>query len=194
MSNINEDLFLKNHKMTVLLDCGEYRHLRFKNPKTNNQYFDVITSPSRVIVTGDMDDFIWKSDFLSFSPKHLLAGKSKEFSSTALRNEIADRLDGFCSEISDWYDDYEGGEYSTLEEFEAAFREEVTDYFDSDELDEYRCVSAIEGFASSVIPELDIFEDFWCDFSADVPTYHYQWCILAVHFAANLYSDREVSV
>ncbi|OUL59226.1 hypothetical protein B1199_02875 [Pseudoalteromonas ulvae] len=191
MNTLNNETFFAHvteHHMKVILDTGEHRHLRFKAPHTNNQYFDVITAPNRVIVTGDMHDFIWKSDFLSFSSKHLLAGKSKEFSSKALRNEIAERIEGFCADISDWYEgDEVTEEYSSLEEFEAAFREEVTDYFDSAELDEYRCVSAIESFSSSVIPNCKLFEDFWCDFNADVPTYHYLWCIHAVHFAVKQY-------
>ena len=189
MSRLTKESFLEcvsEHEMTVLLDSGEHRHLRFKAPHTSNQYFDVITAPNRVIVTGDMGDFIWKSDLLNFSPKHLLAGKSKEFSSEAVRNEITERIEGFCADISDWYEgDEVTEEYSSLEEFEAAFREEVTGYFDSADLDEYRCVSAIEEFSSSAIPNCELFEDFWCDFNADVPTYHYQWCVYAVYFAAS---------
>lgn len=34
-----------NHQLTVLKDEGTYRHLRFKNPDTANQYFDILTWP-----------------------------------------------------------------------------------------------------------------------------------------------------
>jgi len=187
MSRLTKESFLEcvsEHEMTVILESEDHYHLRFGVPHTNNQYFDVITAPNRVIITGDMGDFIWQSDFLNFSPRRLLAGRSKEFSSEAVRNEIAERIDNFCSEISDWYDDYEGDEHSTLEQFEAAFREDVMDHFDSANLDEYRFVSAIEDFSSYIIPDCNLFGDFWCDFNADVPTYHYQWCVYAVYFAA----------
>ena len=43
-----------NHKMTILNEDGVYRHLRFKTPGTFNLYFDIITFPGNLMITGDM--------------------------------------------------------------------------------------------------------------------------------------------
>ena len=43
-----------NHKMTILKEDGVYRHLRFKTPDTFNLYFDIITFPGNLMITGDM--------------------------------------------------------------------------------------------------------------------------------------------
>ncbi|XZG69278.1 hypothetical protein ACTSKR_11500 [Chitinibacteraceae bacterium HSL-7] len=42
------------HQMTVIRDDGVYRHLRFKKPNTINCYFDIVTWPGYLAITGDM--------------------------------------------------------------------------------------------------------------------------------------------
>lgn len=44
---------VKNHKMTIVKDDGVYRHLQFKTAGTNHCYFDLITVPQKLIITGD---------------------------------------------------------------------------------------------------------------------------------------------
>ena len=51
------ELFLKDvaaHAMTVLLDNGTYRHLRFRQPNTGNLWFDLVTWPGVLTIHGDM--------------------------------------------------------------------------------------------------------------------------------------------
>lgn len=42
------------HRLCVVRDDGIYRHLRFKCPGTNSYYFDLVTWPGYLTVTGDM--------------------------------------------------------------------------------------------------------------------------------------------
>lgn len=42
------------HEMTVLHDDGLYRHLRFKEPGTSTYYFDLVTWPGYLTISGDM--------------------------------------------------------------------------------------------------------------------------------------------
>ena len=56
MSSIQptEESFLKDvekHEMKVLLDNGIYRHLRMKQPGSNNMWFDIVTWPGRLTYT-----------------------------------------------------------------------------------------------------------------------------------------------
>jgi hypothetical protein len=75
---ITEEVFLKdvaNHEMTVLMDSGLYRHLRFqaKGRCSWNQWFDIITWPGRLAYTGDMGTYVFArlEDMFEFfrSPK-----------------------------------------------------------------------------------------------------------------------------
>jgi hypothetical protein len=43
----------RDHRMTVLRDDGVYRHLRFKRPGTGFYYYDLITWPGNLVITGD---------------------------------------------------------------------------------------------------------------------------------------------
>ncbi len=42
------------HRLEIIRDDGLYRHLRMKQPGTSCYYFDVITWPGYLTVTGDM--------------------------------------------------------------------------------------------------------------------------------------------
>lgn len=45
------------HEMTVLLDTGEYRHIRFQKPGTSIYFFDLVTWPGHLTITGDCGTF-----------------------------------------------------------------------------------------------------------------------------------------
>jgi hypothetical protein len=49
------------HEMIVLRDDGAVgRHIRFKEPGTINQYFDLITWPGHLCYTGDMGTYVFQ--------------------------------------------------------------------------------------------------------------------------------------
>jgi hypothetical protein len=47
----------RNHQMTIIRDDGLYRHIRFKEPGTGIWWFDLVTWPGHLVVTGDIEDF-----------------------------------------------------------------------------------------------------------------------------------------
>lgn len=48
------------HEMSVIRDDGVNRHVRFKEPGTINQYFDLITWPGHLCYTGDMGTYVFE--------------------------------------------------------------------------------------------------------------------------------------
>lgn len=54
------DRNVASHKMTVLLDQGIYRHLRFKRPGTIAYWFDIITAPGILVFSGDMGGYTFR--------------------------------------------------------------------------------------------------------------------------------------
>jgi len=48
-----------DHKMTILLDQGVYRHVRFNKPGTSFYRFDLVTWPGHLAISGDMDGFVF---------------------------------------------------------------------------------------------------------------------------------------
>lgn len=47
------------HELEVLHDDGLYRHLRFRRPDTIAYYFDLVTWPGHLVVTGDCGSFLF---------------------------------------------------------------------------------------------------------------------------------------
>jgi hypothetical protein len=88
------------HQMSVLLDSGRYRHLRFSAPNTNNQYFDIITWPYYLTITGDMGTFVFSrmDDMFQF-----FRGDRINESYWAEKLEAVDRHDGAKKFDAEYY-------------------------------------------------------------------------------------------
>jgi len=65
-----------NHKLTVLRDEGLYRHLRFKAPDGSTYWFDLITWPGYLTITGDMGTYVFArtQDMFEFFRSHRSTG------------------------------------------------------------------------------------------------------------------------
>lgn len=50
------DREIAQHEMQVIRDDGLYRHLRFKRPDTGIYWFDLLTWPGHLCITGDASD------------------------------------------------------------------------------------------------------------------------------------------
>lgn len=60
-----------NHVMKILHDSDGYRHLRFSKPNSSSYWFDIITWPGFLTITGDMgaDIYSRESDMFGFFAK-----------------------------------------------------------------------------------------------------------------------------
>lgn len=50
----------RHHEMTVLLDQGMYRHLRFANPKSSLYWYEITTTPNQLVFSGDGESFTFR--------------------------------------------------------------------------------------------------------------------------------------
>jgi hypothetical protein len=93
------------HVMTVLHDDGLYRHLRFKAPDTGFYWFDLVTWPGHLSITGDMGalTFARLADMFAFfrqgadiNPGYwgekVVAGEVRAYSEDAFREWVADNV------------------------------------------------------------------------------------------------------
>jgi hypothetical protein len=97
---------LETHEMIVLHDDGLYRHLRFKKPGTMNYYFDLVTWPGVLTITGDMGTYVFsriEDMFNFFNDPYINAGywgeklraskDYKRFSEERLEQRVREYLD-----------------------------------------------------------------------------------------------------
>jgi hypothetical protein len=64
MKQLTSEQFLKDvvtHALTVKLDSGLYRHLSFREPHSWNMWFDLVTWPGNLTISGDMGTWIFSS-------------------------------------------------------------------------------------------------------------------------------------
>lgn len=188
MSGEIKDNFLKDvsrHEMSVLMDNDLYRHIRFKRPDSIIYYFDIITWPGKLCITGDMGTYVFARipDMFEFfrSPRRDVSDVNlpywaekiqaadrsgvKKFSSQKFRQAIEE-----CIQDMDILTDLELGD--DVE----GLRQRVEDEVLSCNENEYEAVQAAMDFTYNGTQP---FQDFW-DVSIKEYTYSYTWCCYAI--------------
>ncbi|MFT6841367.1 MAG: hypothetical protein ACJASR_000127 [Psychroserpens sp.] len=74
MKKTTEESFLndvKDHKLTIISDEGNTRHIRLKAPDTGNQYYDLTTWGDHLCISGDMGTYVFQrnEDMFAFFRK-----------------------------------------------------------------------------------------------------------------------------
>jgi len=183
---LNKEKFLKevsDHDLIILKDDGLYRHIRFKEPNTMMQYFDIVTWPGYLAYSGDMGSYTFSriEDMFSFF---------RDESDTWGINPgyWSEKLEAVCR--TDGYKEFSWD----------AFVENLMDYCDTDEQkefirseleyvesDEFGAVSFIREFDNDNEAGVDI-SDFW-ECSHDVPATRFLWCCYALVWGIRKYDD-----
>lgn len=123
---MNEEEFLadvKNHQMKVYRDDGVYRHILFRAPDMNHQWFELVTWPGALMIRGDMGDFAFSrvSDMFTFfngnvNPQYwgekVIAaprGETKAFSESSFREQVTQYVEEWIEDnIDEWIESREG--------------------------------------------------------------------------------------
>lgn len=181
---------LASHSMTVLLDNGVYRHLKFKAAKDSwNMWFEIITWPGSLTIKGDMGTWCFSrvDDMFTFfrssaelkinasywqekiESESRFGGPSKKFQADIFKQSILDRLA-----------DYD--EPESKAEIIGALEEEV--FREEDESSARRALAEFkhEGFT---------FQDSW-EISGHGYTYHFLWCLYAIVWGIQQYDAVRV--
>jgi len=178
-----------NHQMEVLLDAGVYRHLRFRNPGTFNQWFEIVSWPCKLAISGDMGTYVFSriedmfgffrrgatKDGLKINPQYWeeklqavdcagsRGGASRHFS-----------YELFASRVNEYVQEWIADNSPTPEE-EAEPRDAVKDMVASVEDDEYSAHQKLRDFESGEFSFTDTWEWELRDY-----TFHFIWCLYAI--------------
>jgi hypothetical protein len=206
MSNntCTEESFLKDissHQMTVLLDNGLYRHIRFIRPNTSCMYFDLITAPGLLLYRGDMGCYEFERipDMFDFfrSDREYYQKQGKKvpinigYWAEKLQSvstfgegyrEYSQEL--FNEEIEEWVQSFVE---SNPEVDEDKLRQEVDDEVLS--MGEFECEArhAADDFRFN---DREVFSDFF-EVRLTRPTYHYTWACYAISWGIEQYDKSK---
>lgn len=195
--------FLKDvnqHQIDILHEDGIYRHIRFKNPNTMCQYFDLVTYPNYLVYSGDMGHFVFcrTTDMFDFfrvaNPR---ADKSKIYVNLGYWSEklvapSPDKAEEFVKEIFErkimeylisWIRE---NKYKTTKESRRELWEDVVDSVIG--ADEARIQFAAYDF-SHFIDGIDFcFYDLF-EVHANRYTHRFTWCCYAIAWGIKQYDE-----
>jgi hypothetical protein len=177
-----------NHKLTVRLDSGVYRHLVFRQPSNSwNMWFEIITWPGSLTIHGDMGTWSFSrvNDMFTFfrsgqlrinasywcekiSSESRFGGPSEKFNADTFKVNVLSSLDGYGLSDQQKADIVEALEEEVFgEEDESAARRALSDFKHED----------------------FTFSDSW-EIGGKGYAYHYLWCLHAIVWGIQQYDAR----
>ena len=204
-----EEQFLKNienFEMTILKDDGIYRHLRFKRKESSSYYFDIVTYPNHLVISGDMGAFVasrltdmfqfYRTDReyslkdgrrLAINPSYwaekIVSGRDeiREFSVDTLKRVAIECIESRLYDDDDWTEEQ-------IQHLKNDVLKSI-DYTDSDSVRMYDMMSEYEYYKDGVCDSPNFeFTDWW-DYhsSCEAYTFHYIWKCYAIAYAVQEY-------
>lgn len=190
--------------MIVLREDGVNRHLRFKQPSTNCYYFDLITWPGCLCLTGDMGTYVFKrlDDMFEFfrTDRQHAAGDGLKinrsyWSEKLIAVDSSGRRGGSAVEFSPekfqrmikeqlvtWWREKE----LTSEERKELRKEVESEILSACHDGETRAFDAVNDFSHTVGGRTYQFQDWW-EVNCTDYTFHFTWCCYALAWGIRQY-------
>ena len=207
MREPNEQDFLKEvsqHEMTICLNTGLHRHVRFSRPNTSNLWFSLVTWPGYLTIAGDMGTWTFarvpdmfeffrssapglhiNCDYWAEKLQHGTGGGSRDL---AKRFDIESWGKSVLDQLANYYS-FKGAK---LKEITAAVKEEVLSGLGH--CDQQEAYQRFRDFRF----ERGSREDFCFDWSETpsgmVYSYQFIWCLYAIVWGIRQYDARAVAV
>lgn len=216
MSNIGNRVLIDtaHHRLEILRDDGVYRHLRMQQPGTNFYYYDIITWPGYLTVTGDMGTWTFSRAhdmfrFFGAWDGQINTGywsEKLEAGSGCSARELLEKEfdeDEFCESLKEYFSGY-------LEDNEANGSEDDDDWDDEDDTpdSEKAVIREIvrELCSANLCYEHDAYQavydadwpEGWstwdiCDgLTFKTYTSHFRWILFAITWAISKYHNTKL--
>jgi hypothetical protein len=190
--------FLKdvaNHKMTIALDSGDHRHVRFRQERNSNLWFDLVTWPGFLTICGDMGTWTFArvEDMFTFFRSRGELKINASYWAEKLQNGVhggSDQsqvfdFDTFKAELLDQIEGY-GLEDAKAAELREVVGDEITETGDRGE------AYAMAREFRHESEDGETFEFDPCELpDGKVYRYHFIWCLYAIVWGIQQYDARK---
>lgn len=196
---------VKNHVINIVKDDGVYKHIQFTNPDSKTNWFDLITWPGNLCITGDygtfvfcrnsdmfqffrmnMSDFNYNKDILLNINPGYWSEKLQSVNTTSGYKQYS--KEKFEEQVKEYFDDHMNPDIED-DDMKAnlwdAIKEEVLYYSDY----EHEAYDAIYKFEFGGIR----FQDFFDGGYPESYTYHYIWCLYAIVWGIMKYDEDKIN-
>jgi len=212
-----EQSFLKDvatHQMTVLMDNGLYRHVRFKKPGSYDMHFDLVTYPGFLVYSGDMGCYVFSrldDMFQFFRSDRLERDGKKLYINLGYWAEKLQAVDGnrrkgsameYCQDKMEAVIKEQRLTWIREREIDKEQRRELWEELDNlmadlngDEGHDYHLVNnwdytPFTGAVRSHGSARFYFQDLW-DHNFQEYTHHFTWCCYALAWAIQVYDEAK---
>lgn len=185
LRQFNENL--GDHEMRILHEDGLYRHLRFKNPDNGFYWFDLITWPGNLTITGDIGTYTFarEQDMFTFMVGHINTGywaeKLRHGSSggrASVKNYNEDLFKKWL--VEDFWGYSRDMETKTTKAWWGYLKNEVLDGW-VDTTTSESAMHAVQNISDSNSPLRDHYQDVWESASIwDKYDWHFELCLAAI--------------
>lgn len=187
LEKVKEDFIkeVKDHVMEIKHDEGLYRHIMFK-PPSFYQWFELVTYPDRLIISGDMGDYVFSrvEDMFTFFRNDDLKINAGYWTEKCISQDVRCGIKKYDPEIFEErileYVEDNFPDLWTDEEFRNDLKDNVLNYSDN----EYEAIQKASYFSWE---DDYIFQDFFCDVSVESYVYQYLWCLYAIVWGIQQY-------
>ena len=189
------DRCVQRSRMEVLQDAGLHRHLRFKIEGGGFTWFEIITWPGKLVITGDCETFTFArlTDMFEF-----FRASGSGINPSYWQEKICDgrerarRFDWnrFCAEILNFVGEDMEGE---PDEARAGAKAALQEWLDTEEPDEWGAVNVVRNFEFDFDPRYVCSRKYrFTPSDGGVPDgrnwdFHYLWCCRAIVWAIAQY-------
>lgn len=177
---------VRKHKMTVMLNNGVYRHLRFARPGSSVFHFNIVTWPGYLSITGDMEAFTFSrlTDMFEFFRHETINPQywaEKIVATSAHGGHRKFSADLFKHAIREDFKQWRFGSAAARKE---AWEYIAFDIYEPEESDGNHAVREVMDYRCPVSGHT--FQDFW-DHTFEDYTYHFIWACRAIRWAVEQY-------
>lgn len=196
MSTDVKSRFLRDiakHEMTVLLDQGVYRHIRFQRPGDNCCWFELVTWPGHLSIGGDMGTYVFSrtEDMFRFFRRDQLEVNEGYWAEKVVSSDRTPVKEFRVEAVRQWFRE---NLRSHLDGWNKSERrdiiQQVREFFDYiDDLSEEEIRRAINDI--DVDGDM-VFHDMWeVDFTTY--TFRFLWCLHAIVWGIQQYDATKVA-
>lgn len=185
-------------KMEVLNENGLYRHLRFRMASGGFRWFDIVTWPGKLVITGDCETFTFARledmfDFFRQGGTRINPGYWQEKICDGRDRARGFDWDRFCMEALENFDSVTRGETDIA--LLTAAREDLENELDDAAPDKWSAVQLLREYAYRASYDQPPYFQF--DLSDSPPDgegwdFHYIWCCRAIAWAIEQYDKSKV--
>lgn len=198
---------VKNHQINIIKNDGLHRFIRFKLDDSTSYWFDLITWPGCLCISGDCGTYVFSRtedmfDFFRMDDNDFNEKKGRLLNiNPGYWGEKLDAIgrQGYMRFDSEEFEDkvkrcfesyFESENYS--EEVKKDVWSEIESYIISHSDDEYEANRAVQDFVYD-LPDEEKFEfiDFWDHGSSERFTWHYIWCLYAIVWGIKKYDEAK---